>query len=110
MPLAYSGPERGAGATNTFGPGSGGAGALRIVESAPPKRALMQLDMTAPLAARNDIVFALTPDGPGTRVAWSMTGHTPFIAKVMHTLVDMDAMIGGKMETGLAALAKRVER
>lgn len=110
MPLAYSGPPRGAGATNAFGPGPGGAGTLAVVESIAPSRARMQLDMSAPIAARNDILFALAPEGAGTRVTWSMTGHTPFIAKVIHTLIDMDTMVGGKMETGLAALAKQVER
>jgi hypothetical protein len=109
MPLAYSGPGRGAGAVNTFGPGPAGAGTLAITESVPPSRARMQLDMSAPIAARNDIVFALAPEGSGTRVTWSMTGTTPFIGKVIHTLLDMDAMVGGQMETGLAALAKRVE-
>ncbi len=40
----------------------------------PALRAAMQIDMTAPLAARNDILFSLAPEAGGTRVTWSMTG------------------------------------
>lgn len=110
MPLAYGGPERGVGASNRFGPGSGGTGTLSILETAPPSRVRMLLDMSAPMAARNDIVFALRPEGAGTRVTWSMTGNSPYLAKVIHTLVNMDSMVGGRMEAGLAALAAKVER
>jgi len=108
MPLAYTGPDRGAGAVNAFGPGQGGKGQLSIVQ-VEPRRVLMRLDMDEPLEAHNDIVFALQPEGSATRVSWSMTGAVPFFAKMIHVLVDMDKMIGSEMEKGLANLARTVE-
>jgi hypothetical protein len=110
MPLTYAGPAKGPGAVNTFGPGKGGAGALTIVEAAPPSRALMRLDMTAPFEAHNRVEFTLQPEGAATRVTWSMQGNVPLLGKVVHLFLDMDRMVGGEFEKGLASLARIAER
>jgi uncharacterized protein YndB with AHSA1/START domain len=109
MPLSYAGPDRGAGAVTAFGPGQGGKGRLTVL-SVEPRRVGMRLDMDEPLEAHNDIAFSLQPEGGGTRVSWAMTGHVPFVGKIVHVLVDMDKMIGGEMERGLADLARAAEK
>ena len=42
-------------------------------------------------------------------VTWSMVGQTNFIAKIIHLFVDMDTMIGGNFERGLADMKSIVE-
>ena len=64
--------------------------------------------MTAPLPARalshNRAAFDFQPVGSGTQVTWSMDGPSPYIAKVMGLFFNMDRLIGGDFETGLANL------
>jgi carbon monoxide dehydrogenase subunit G len=107
--LKYSGSERGAGAMNEFGGGSSGAGRIAIVESKAPSNVVMQLDMTAPIAASNRVEFALVPNGPGTDVTWSMTGRQSFVGKMLHAVMG-ERMVGGAFERGLANLRAIAEK
>ena len=43
-------------------------------------------------------------------VTWTMTGPTPFPAKIVHVFFDMDRMVGGDVEAGLAAMKLAAER
>jgi hypothetical protein len=52
----------------------------------------------------NRAAFDFQPVGSGTRVTWSMDGPSPYIAKVMGLFFNMDRLIGGDFETGLANL------
>ena len=45
-----------------------------------------------------------------TDVRWAMHGPTPYLGKVMHTIFDMDKMVGGDFEAGLAALKAAAEK
>lgn len=110
MKLVYSGPEAGPGARLDFGPGRGGQGSLTIVEARAPTEVVMRLAMDAPLAAHNRIDFVLQPQGETTRVSWSMQGAVPLLAKVIHTVIDMDRMVGGRMQAGLADLKAIAEK
>ena len=47
--------------------------------------------------------------GDRTIVTWSMAGHVNFIAKAVHLFLDMDKMIGGNFEKGLADMKSVVE-
>lgn len=42
--------------------------------------------------------------GDQTTVTWSMTGRQKFIAKAFCLFVNMDKMLGGEFEKGLAQL------
>lgn len=110
MKLVYSGPQAGPGANIAFGPGKGGKGTLTIVEATAPGQVVMRLDMDEPIEAHNRIDFVLQSQGDATRVSWSMKGSTPLIAKVIHTVIDMDRMVGGQMQTGLADLKAIAEK
>lgn len=108
--LSYSGPASGPGARNAFGPGKGGTGTLTIVEAEAPTKVVMSLDMTQPMAARNRVVFSLEPQGGMTLVTWTLAGNTPLVGKVLHLVIDMDKMVGGQFEAGLADLKALAEK
>lgn len=112
MKTRYHGPAAGPGAAYDFdGDSNVGKGSIRIVEPPAADAVAMQLDMLAPMKASNQIVFRLQPEGAGgTRVTWSMQGTTPLVGKVLHTVFDMDKMIGKDFDTGLADLKALAER
>jgi Polyketide cyclase / dehydrase and lipid transport len=111
MKTAYRGPQAGPGAAYDFeGNGNVGRGTISIVEPTGPNTVSMKLDMLAPMEGHNLIDFTLAPQADGTRVTWAMHGPTPFLAKVMHTILDMDKMLGTDFEAGLADLKATVER
>jgi carbon monoxide dehydrogenase subunit G len=108
---SYSGPASGPGAAYSFeGNKEVGSGSLRIVGATVPTSVAMKLDMTAPMKANNDILFSLVPEGQATRVTWSMEGPCPYLGKVMGVIFNMDKMVGGTFETGLADLKAKAER
>jgi hypothetical protein len=105
----YRGPQAGPGATYQFGGGPAGDGTLRILDSA-PTQVRMELHMQKPMEARNQVQFTLQPRGAATDVTWQMEGATPFLGKLIHVFLDMDRMVGGQFEAGLADLKQRAER
>jgi len=111
MKRTYEGPARGAGAVYAWdGDRNVGAGRMEITEAAPPSRIALKLDFSRPFEGHNVAVFTLEPRGDATRVTWSMTGPSRFIAKVIQTVVSMDRMVGNNFETGLANLKAVAER
>lgn len=106
---SYSGPAAGPGATYVFEGKQAGSGSLRVTDTAVPTRVAMKLDMSAPMAAHNDVLFTLAPEGGATRVSWTMQGQSPFLGKVMGVVLNMDSMVGGAFEEGLAELKLRAE-
>ena len=110
MKRSFSGAERGVGARYAWeGDKTVGKGSMEIVEAAPTKVAL-KLDFLAPFEAHNEAVFALQPQGQMTNVVWTMTGPTPFLGKIIHVFMNMDRMVGGDFEAGLAAMKAVAER
>ncbi|MEY8876919.1 MAG: SRPBCC family protein [Leptothrix sp. (in: b-proteobacteria)] len=103
---SYSGPAAGPGATYAFeGSREAGSGQLKVESSQAPSQVRMTLDMTRPMAAHNQVEFTLQPEAGGTRVTWAMSGEQPFIGRVMGVVIDIDRMVGGEFEKGLADLA-----
>lgn len=110
MTRSFSGADSGVGARYAWeGDKTVGRGSMEIVEAAPTKVAL-KLDFIAPFEAHNAAVFALQPQGQTTNVVWTMTGPTPFLGKIVHVFMNMDRMIGGDFEAGLAAMKAAAER
>lgn len=111
MKATYRGPEAGPGAAYDFaGDHNIGKGTISIVEPSAPDTVTMQLDMVEPMAARNRIDFRLQPKGNGTEVTWSMQGPTPYVAKVLHTVFDVESMMRKDLDAGLASLKALAER
>ena len=104
MKVAYDGPESGVGARSSWEGPEMGKGRLTVTAVEPGREVEMRLEMLAPMAASNRILFTLAPAGAGTEVTWRMEGRNGFVGKAMTLLVDMDAMVGGPFEQGLLAL------
>ncbi len=50
------------------------------------------------------------PQGDALAVAWMIYGPAPYVARILHTVFNMDRMIGTEFETGLATLKTLSER
>jgi hypothetical protein len=109
MERSYDGPSSGADASYRWrGNAEVGEGRMTVTESKPPTRLAIRLELIAPIAATNELVFYISPHIAGTtEVRWTMTGHSGFVAKAVQVFRSMDALVGGDFEKGLADL-KRV--
>jgi uncharacterized protein YndB with AHSA1/START domain len=81
-----------------------GKGKMTIAAAKPAERIEIDLHFLEPWEAQNLTTFTFAPDGAGTRVTWSMSGHSNFAMKAMTLFMDMDKMVGRDFEKGLAAL------
>ena len=111
MKRRFSGPAAGKGAVYEFeGNSQVGAGRLEILESMPPSRIAIQLDMRKPIEGHNLVEFTLQPEGGTTRVTWTMTGNSVYLSKLIGIFLNMDRMIGKDFEDGLDNLKAVAER
>ncbi len=107
----YSGPARGKGAHYAFdGNKNAGAGHITVTDSMPSAKVTMNLVMIRPFACDNIVEFTLVPGGNATTVTWAMSGPAPYFMRVMGTLFNMDKMVGGQFDKGLADLKAIAER
>jgi len=107
----YEGPQAGAGARYAWvGNKDVGEGRMTIVESKPGELVRIKLEFFKPFAAVNDAQFSFKPAGDATAVTWTMTGQNNFLAKAICLFVDMDRMVGGMFEQGLAQMKAVVEK
>lgn len=110
MKRVFSGPDEGKGARYDWnGNSEVGSGWFVVSDATAPSRVGIDLHMTSPMKADNQVLFTLAPEGSGTKVTWSMEGPVPLVAKVLHLCFDADKMVGGAFETGLASLKQRAE-
>jgi uncharacterized protein YndB with AHSA1/START domain len=109
--IAYRGSAGGPGAAFDWeGTGQAGKGSLAILEVTAPMAVTMKLDILKPMESHNNVVFALQPRGASTEVSWTMTGPYPYLNRIAGTIFNMDKMIGGTFESGLADLKRLSER
>lgn len=106
----YNGPASGKGASYAWKSHQLGIGSMTIADSNEPSRVDIKLDFLKPFEAHNDVAFTLEPKGEATEVTWAMTGPVPYMAKIVHVLMDMDKMVGGDFEAGLANLKALAEK
>ena len=110
MTQGYAGAPAGAGAVYTWaGNKEVGEGRMTLTESRPSELIRIKLEFLKPFAATSTAEFTFTPEGDRTAVTWSMTGDVNFMARAIHLFVDMDKMIGGNFEKGLADMKAVVE-
>jgi len=111
MKRTYSGAASGKGSVYEFdGNKEVGTGRLEIIDSVPPSKVVIYLDMRKPFKGHNIIEYTLEPKGDSTNFTWAIHGHVPYLGKVMSIFVSMDKMIGKDFETGLANLKTIAER
>ncbi len=110
MKKAYEGAPAGTGAISTWaGNSEVGEGRTTIVESRPTELIRITLEMFKPFAATNTVEFTFKPEGNQTVVTWSMSGKNNFISKAIHLFMNIDKMVGGDFEKGLAQMKSAVE-
>ncbi len=109
MKRTHSGALQGRGAVYEWdGNREVGAGRIAIVDST-PSRVRLDLEMSRPFAARNEVEFTLVPSGNATIVTWAMRGQQPFLFKLMSMFMDCEKMVGKQFEEGLASLKALAE-
>jgi len=109
MSRRYFGSESGAGAGYEWsGNRKAGSGTMEIEESIASSLVRIRLQFTRPFKALNPTTFSFTPAQGGTEVTWRMTGENKGLGRVFALFMNMDKMVGGDFERGLAALASTV--
>ena len=108
---SYDGPTSGTGAVYAWqGNKEAGEGRMTIVESRPGELVRIRLEFYKPFAANNTAEFRFQGAGERTDVTWSMSGENNFLSKAMCLFMNMDRLIGGQFEQGLAQMKAIVER
>lgn len=111
MRRTYSGAPSGVGSLYAWeGNKKVGRGQMEITEATDPSKVGIKLDFLSPFEAHNTAQFVLTPQGDATTVTWSMAGPSPFIAKVIGLVANMDTLVGKDFEAGLANLKAVAEK
>ena len=111
MKRTFSGAESGKGAVYAWdGNKNVGSGRMEILEAAAPQKIVIKLDFFTPFEGHNTAEFTMLPQGDATNVTWRMHGPVPFMAKIMHVLMNIDRMVGKDFEIGLANLKRLTEK
>jgi Polyketide cyclase / dehydrase and lipid transport len=109
MKTDYEGPESGVGSRSVWAGPQMGQGSVTVTAVKPDREVEMRLQMLAPMAVDNRVLFTLDPSASATDVTWRMEGRSGFVGKAMSLVMDSDRMVGGEFEKGLAALKTLVE-
>ena len=100
-----SDPSSGTGATyHWVGNSKVGEGRMTITDSQPPLGVTMRLEFIKPWTATNTTRFDFVPGPGGTTVTWTMTGENNLMARAFGLFMNMDKLVGGDFEKGLAQL------
>ena len=106
----FEGPTNGEGASFSWsGNDKVGEGKMTITESKPHEFVRMKLQFVRPMEDQADTDFVLEPVDGKTDVTWTMAGKNELMSKAMCLVMDMDAIVGGEFEKGLASLKSIVE-
>ena len=103
--MTYQGPAEGAGSVMSWdGNKEVGSGRMTILESKPHESVRIKLEFFKPFAGLATASFSFQPQADGTKVTWGMVGESNFLGKAICLVMDMDKMIGGDFEKGLAGM------
>ena len=107
---SFEGPAAGKGAAMSWaGNNDVGEGRMTITESRPTELVHFHLEFFQPMAGTSEAEFTFKLEGNQTAVTWTMTGRNNFIAKAMCLFMNMDTMVGGQFEKGLAQMKSLAE-
>jgi hypothetical protein len=110
MKLTCEGPEAGVGASYSWvGNNEVGEGKMSITDSRPNESVKFKLEFFKPMAGTSEAEFTFRRQGDQTEAIWAMTGKNNFIGKAFCLFMNMDKMIGGQFEKGLADMKAVVE-
>lgn len=109
MQITYEGPPAGAGAVWAWKSPTEGDGRMSFTAAEPGRR--VAYDLFFPdfgTTSRGDLRFA--PEGPGTRVTWTMNGDMGRNPLFHWIALFADRMVGKDFEGGLANLKELAEK
>jgi len=110
MKTTYEGAPAGNGAIYSWsGNNDVGEGRMTLTESRPSELVRIKLEFKKPFEATNTTEFSFKPESDKTLVTWSMAGENNFMAKAFGLVMNMDKMVGGDFEKGLAQLKSVAE-
>ena len=110
MKTTYDGPPTGTGASYAWvGNREVGEGRMTITESHPDDLVRFKLAFLKPMKATHASEFTFKPEGNQTIVTWSMTGTNGFVEKAFSLVMNLDKMVGGDFEKGLAQMKTLLE-
>jgi hypothetical protein len=110
MRVEYSGPKGGVGSVYSWkGNDKVGEGRMTVTGAVQDQLVEIRLEFIKPWEQTSKTSFTFRPEGPGTRVTWSMTGERDFVGKLFGLFMDMDKMVGPDFEKGLAALRDKAD-
>jgi len=111
MQRTFEGAPAGVGAAYGWsGNSKAGAGKMTIEASQPGELVDIKLEFFRPMAGEAQATFTFQPEGGQTRVTWVMTGKNGYIGKIFCLFMNMDKIVGGQFEEGLANLTKLTEQ
>ena len=110
MKQSYEGAPAGTGAVYSWvGNSQVGEGRMTIIESQPSTLVKIKLEFIKPWAATNATNFTFATQGSQTNVKWTMDGENNFVGKAFGLFMNMDKMVGGDFEKGLAQMKSIAE-
>ena len=108
---SFEGPPEGTGSIFKWsGNDQIGEGKMTIIESRPDELIRFKLEFMRPFEDTSTSEFTFQAKEDQTVVTWSMSGHKNFMSKAMCLFMDMDKMLGGDFEKGLAQMKAVVEK
>ena len=81
-----------------------GEGRMTLVSARPTKALALRLEFIEPFAGESATAFQIEDRGAAAQVTWTMDGDNDFLGKLFCVFMDMDKIIGGDFERGLASL------
>jgi hypothetical protein len=110
MKKTFDGPPAGVGAKYAWsGNEQVGEGRMTLEKSERPSQVGIKLEFIKPFAATNQTTFTFAPAAGGSKVTWAMDGENSFMAKAASLFMNMDKLVGGDFEKGLAAMKTAAE-
>ena len=110
MKQTYEGAPAGTGATYAWaGNSQVGEGRMTITDSHPNELIKIKLEFIKPWSATNATNFTFKPQGNQTAVTWTMDGDNNFMGKAFGLFMNLDKMVGGDFEKGLAQMKSVAE-
>jgi uncharacterized protein YndB with AHSA1/START domain len=109
MRKTFEGSPAGVGSAYHYVSDHSGEGRMTLTDVQPGRRVGVRAEFIKPMAATNDVEFTLRPAPGGVTVTWAMSGRNPFLGKAISLFVNMDRMVGGQFEQGLADLKQLSE-
>ena len=106
----FAGPTEGKGAKFAWnGNDKVGEGHMTILDSQPNELVSIDLVFVRPMEDQALTEFTFQPVGDQTNITWTMSGKHNFMSKAMCMFMNMDKMLGGDFEKGLAKMKQVVE-